>query len=167
MLDKLKEIGDHFDCCLTIVDMNDPKHPCIYANNKFFDNTGYNFEEVSGKNLAFLQGEDTSTDTITFMQKCFSNNEPCCQDIVNYKKDGTPFINRLVMLPLEYENHNYFFGFQNDITNKFTIILGKIAIGLHLKQDPSEELHEKLEKCFKDINNFCLNIEEHQDFHYL
>ncbi len=191
MLDKLKEIGDNFYSCLTIVDMEDPEHPCIYANNKFFDNTGYNIEEVTGKNLSFLQGEDTDQETILFMKTCFKNSEPCCQDIVNYKKDNTPFINRLVMLPLEYEGHRYYFGFQNNITtrltedkeilnsyevpngliqhvinNKLTVILGKLALNLFQNKEMTKELHHKLAISFKDINDFCLNIEDYHDFHF-
>jgi len=34
-IDILKSIGDHYDGCLTIIDMCDKSYPCIYVNDQF------------------------------------------------------------------------------------------------------------------------------------
>lgn len=116
MLDTLIEIGNLFEDCLTIVNMDLPDRPCIYVNKKFEEFTGYKANEVLGKNLKLLQGVDSAEDTIEFMKKAFLQNEACCQDIINYKKDGTAFLNRLVMLPFKNGDQQLYVGFQNDIT---------------------------------------------------
>ena len=102
MLEQLKIIGDYFPNCLTIVDVDDEENrPCLYANKMFCDNTGYEPEEAIGRNLSYLQGELTPKDTKDFMKKCFKEKVSCIQDMVNYKKDGTPFLNRLLMQYIE------------------------------------------------------------------
>lgn len=188
MLKTLQKIGDNFPYCLVIVDNTDKLRPCVYANKKFSENTGFDHSFVVGKNLSFLQGELTDIETVLFMKKCFKEGVSCVQDIVNYKKDGTPFLNRLLMLPFGDKGRDYYLGFQNDITkdkgldysneslksikdsevkhvvnNSLAVIFGVLASESYRKSHPEEAVIE-LEKAFKRILDYILKIESLSDF---
>lgn len=194
MINSLRKIGDHFPFCLTIVDITDAKNrPCIYANKIFLDNTGYSAEESIGRNLSYLQGKLTAEDTIEFMRDCFNKELACIQDIINYKKDGTPFLNRLLMLPIrEHATGDIFYlGIQNDITqekgleynnqslrainsgeirhivnNHLALILGTFELKF-MKSSSQEEINsaaKNLEETFNRINEYALNVEHISDF---
>lgn len=187
MIEKIKSIADYFPYCLTIVDVKAKGRPCVFVNDKFLQNTGYGPEEAVGRNLAYLQGPLTSKDTTNFMRECFDREISCIQDLVNYKKDGTPFLNRLLLLPLKNDNKELFYvGFQNDITtmkglkhdndslakvndaeirhmvnNPLSIILGKMSLAF-MKAYTEEEINQtakSLSSAFERINKFALNAE--------
>lgn len=90
----------------------------LYVNQAFFDTTGYTREESIGRNCRFLQGTGTDPDTVQKIRKALSELKPLDIEILNYKKDGTPFWNRLRMAPV-YDDQNKpiaFIGIQSDIT---------------------------------------------------
>ncbi|MFT6068305.1 MAG: PAS domain S-box-containing protein [Bacteriovoracaceae bacterium] len=132
-LEILKSIGDFFPYCLTIVDMKKEGRPCIYTNKKFLENTDYNPAEAIDKNLSYLQGPLTSQSTILFMREAFDKKEACIQDVINYKKDGTPFLNRLLMVPIIDGDNFFYLGFQNDITT---------LKGLHYKEESLKSIDD-------------------------
>ena len=72
-----------------------PDCPLVYANPLFLDHTGYTIEEIIGKNCRFLQGEKTNKDTVSVIHHAVKNQINLRIDVLNYKKDGTPFWNRL------------------------------------------------------------------------
>jgi PAS domain S-box-containing protein len=192
MLELLIRIGDYFPYCFTIVDMDINKdRPCIYANKKFQDDTGFKPDEAIGRNLSYLQGELTAKDTTEFMRKCFNEGQACIQDIVNYKKNGTPFLNRLLLIPMKSADQYFYIGFQNDITdsrglgydnlslknvnsqeirhivnNPLTIILLKFSLKFktYTKIEEIESLAKELSTFFTRINHYALNIEKVSQF---
>jgi PAS domain S-box-containing protein len=194
MIQDLKRIGDYFPYCLTIVDVtNKGERPCLYANKMFFENTGYSQNESVGRNLSFLQGELTSNSTVRFMRDSFIKKKACVQDIINYKKSGIPFMNRLLMLPMTDRSSSkvFYIGIQNDITqmkglehnskslrtiksaevqhmvnNPLAAILGTFE-HLFINNSSDEEMKltaKKLASTFKRINDYALNVEKVSDF---
>ncbi|SDO33308.1 PAS domain-containing protein [Alkalicoccus daliensis] len=101
-----------------ICDPSKPDNPIIYANQGFSRLTGYENEEIIGKNCRFLQGEDTDPETVETIRKAIKNKEPVSVELLNYRKDGTSFWNLLHIDPiyLEDEEQFYFVGIQKDIT---------------------------------------------------
>ncbi|WP_147804419.1 PAS domain-containing protein [Alkalicoccus halolimnae] len=100
-----------------ISDPNQPDNPIIYANEGFANLTGYSQEDIIGHNCRFLQGKDTDPDTVQEIRDAIHNKNPVSVEILNYKKDGTPFWNLLHIDPiyLEKEAQYYFVGIQKDI----------------------------------------------------
>lgn len=103
---------------VTISDPSLPDNPLIYANNGFEELTGYSIEEVIGRNCRFLQGPDTDEKSVEIIREAIRNERACTVQILNYKKDGTPFWNRLSITPVrdpsgKVINH---IGIQSDIT---------------------------------------------------
>jgi PAS domain-containing protein len=108
--------GDIFEYPISFVNVDLEDQPLIYVNQAFMDLTGYSKAETLGRNCRFLQGIETDKAAITFIKKSISRNMPACQDILNYKKDNSPFFNRLVLIPFKELKTHYYLGFQYQIS---------------------------------------------------
>lgn len=80
---------------VTISDCRLRNNPIIYANEGFERITGYSISEVTGRNCKFLQGEGTDPAAIEEIRRGLRENRELTVEILNYRKDGTPFWNRL------------------------------------------------------------------------
>lgn len=180
MLEKLKEIGDQFLDCLVIVDVDAPGRPCLYVNEKFTNLTGYSREELLNKNLAMLQNGKTPAHITNFLRHRFKKKEACLQDLINYKKDGTPFLNRAVMIPfLSTSGKTLYLGIQNDISRKLDALgndkLQKVQgseichyynnlLMKILARFDFDKRDEKLSLLLEELNEFSFNIEKKSEF---
>ena len=120
---------DYTRAGLTITDPSLPDNPIIYTNKGFLDLTGYEREEVLGKNCRFLQGKQTNPTTIKEMRQAIAARSAITVQILNYTKDGRPFWNELYIDPLWMEDKLYFVGVQKDITEK--VKQGNLIIDYH------------------------------------
>ena len=76
-----------------------------YVNPGFTKLTGYISEEVLGKKPEdFLNGPDTSSETISNITKKLSLNEPFYEEILNYTKNGTSYWISLAVNPVFNES---------------------------------------------------------------
>lgn len=100
----------------TVTDPQQPDNPIIYTNHTFEKLTGYGREEIMGKNCRFLQGDETQQDAVRQIREALTNTEPVTVVLRNFRKDGTPFWNRLNIEPVTIEDHLYFIGTQTDIS---------------------------------------------------
>lgn len=103
---------------ITISDPTLPDNPLIYANSGFESLTGYSAKSVLGKNCRFLQGPDTDVTTVETIRKAIAEEVECTVEILNYRKDGTKFWNRLSITPVRDAAGKLtnFIGVQSDIT---------------------------------------------------
>jgi sigma-B regulation protein RsbU (phosphoserine phosphatase) len=102
----------------TIADARLPAQPLIYANQGFERITGYSIAEVMGRNCKFLQGPDTDPAAAADIRAALAESRPCLVEILNYRKDGTVFWNRLSITPVRDADGTvtHFIGVQSDIT---------------------------------------------------
>jgi len=103
---------------ITISSMIEEDSPLIYANKGFERLTGYNIEDVIGKNCRFLQGKDTEKEPVEALRKAIRYGNKCTVELLNYRKDGTHFWNRLSITPLKNDlgKVTHYVGIQSDIT---------------------------------------------------
>lgn len=90
-----------------------------WVNKAFEIDTGYTLNEVIGKSPgSFLQGKDTSISTINYMHEQIQKKLPFNCEILNYKKDNTPFWVKIKCQPIFNDNNeiSHFFSIQEDIT---------------------------------------------------
>ena len=76
------------------------KQIITHCNDTFVRLTGYTFDDVIGRNCRFLQGKNTSKDTVDTIRKAIREGKGCQVQILNYHKNGTPFWNQLSIQPL-------------------------------------------------------------------
>lgn len=105
---------------VTISDPHLPDNPIIYANAGFERLTGYSVQDVVGRNCRFLQGSNTDASSVAQIREAVRQEQACTVQLLNYRKDGTPFWNRLSITPLRNATGEvtHFVGVQSDITDQ-------------------------------------------------
>lgn len=63
----------------------------ILVNPAFTRMTGFAAEEVLGRSLLILQGRDTDSSTMQRISEAIEARRPVRQELLNYRRDGTPF----------------------------------------------------------------------------
>lgn len=103
--------------CLT--DPHQDDNPIIFANRAFRSLTGYDEDEIIGRNCRFLQGPDTSREPVAKLRHAIEDEEVTVVEMLNYRKDGSSFWNALHIGPI-YDNDGklvYHFGSQWDVSD--------------------------------------------------
>ena len=102
---------------VVISDPSRPDMPIIFVTEEFETQTGYPPEEVIGRNCRFLQGPETDPKAIQAIHDALAAETEITIDILNYRKDGSSFWNRLRIRPLfdDQGRLQYFVGAQNPI----------------------------------------------------
>jgi hypothetical protein len=77
-----------------------PDNPLEVANAGFCALTGYSESEVVGRNCRFLAGDATEPWVTARIRDAIASQQPVLVDILNYRRDGTPFRNGVLVAPL-------------------------------------------------------------------
>lgn len=95
-------------------------NPIVFANKAFQNLTGYDREEIIGRNCRFLQGPDSDPDTVRAIRDAISAGTDIQIDLLNYRKDGSKFWNALFLSPVRNAagEIEYFFASQLDVTER-------------------------------------------------
>ena len=102
---------------VVITDPARPDNPVIFVSDEFEKQTGYPPEEVLGRNCRFLQGPETDSTAVEAIRKAVEAESAITVDLLNYRKDGSTFWNRLRIRPLFGDDGKVMFyvGAQNPI----------------------------------------------------
>src|SRR5690606_5812032 len=76
---------------VVIADATDADSAIVYVSPSFERLTGYSAAETVGRNCRFLQGPDTDPAPLAEIRAALAEPRPCAVELVNYRKDGTPF----------------------------------------------------------------------------
>ena len=104
--------------------------PIVFANDAFLQLTGYARDEVEGRNCRFLQGPGTDPEARRRIAAALRARTDIKIDILNYRKDGTPFWNALSISPVfdEAGRLRHFFAAQADVTERRQEMQAKTAL---------------------------------------
>ena len=94
-----------------------PDNPIVAVNDAFVQLTGYQRDFIVGRNCRFLAGEATEPWLTEEIRRGVKQQQSVLVEILNYKKDGTPFQNAVLVAPLfdEQGELEYFLGSQVEI----------------------------------------------------
>lgn len=108
---------DELSMSVVISDPSLPDNPMIYVSPEFELQTGYSFAEAVGQNCRFLQGSETNPHAIEAIRQGLRAKTTFTIDILNYRKDGKKFLNRLRIRPIFGQDGSllYFAGAQNPV----------------------------------------------------
>ncbi len=102
--------------------------------------SGYAENEIVGRNCRFLQGEATDPATIDRLRIAIAANHEIEVDLLNYRKDGSSFWNRLLVSPVfEDRAVTFFVASQQDVT----LELEELAAIERRKADLEREVAER------------------------
>lgn len=94
-----------------------PDNPIVECNAAFIELTGYARDEIIGRNCRFLAGPQTEPGLTAQIVEAVKEKRPVLVEILNYKKDGTPFRNAVLVAPIfdEAGELEYFLGSQMEV----------------------------------------------------
>lgn len=100
--------------------LTDPRvedNPIVYVNSAFERTTGYARSAVIGRNCRFLQGDETRKADVDKLRHAVEAGRDISVDIQNYRADGKPFLNRLIIAPITDAEGEvmYFLGIQKEL----------------------------------------------------
>jgi PAS domain S-box-containing protein len=99
---------------IVLTDPTVEDNPIVYVNDAFERATGYSRAGAIGRNCRFLQGGETERRVVQRLRDAVEGREEIAVDILNYRANGSPFWNRLLIAPLfDGEGRlQYFLGVQ-------------------------------------------------------
>ena len=134
-------------CALIMCDLRQPDCPVVYASDAFEQLTGYPRSEALGRNCRFLQAPPPAQGTarcpsssassssscpldatgpapgvdrsaIRRMRRAVERREEAEVEVLNFRRDGSPFVNFLTMIPVCWDSATprYCVGFQAEKT---------------------------------------------------
>ena len=75
-------------------------NPIVAVNQAFESLTGYTAGEVIGRNCRFLAGANSTQPGSEILREAIRLQRPVVVELMNYKRDGTPFRNAVMIAPL-------------------------------------------------------------------
>jgi PAS domain S-box-containing protein len=111
------------DITFTITDPRQPDNPLVWVNPSFTRVTGYEAEEVVGRNCRVLQGPATDPATVESIRAALREQRTHTTTLLNYRKDGTAFWNQLSISPV-FDGEGTlvsFVGVQTDVTERVRV----------------------------------------------
>ncbi|MBZ8144083.1 GGDEF domain-containing protein, partial [Rubrivivax gelatinosus] len=121
--------------------ISDANRRSTYANAAFVALTGYSADEIIGDTCSMLQGPGTSPETVLEMRAALDRGEPFHGELLNYRKDGTPFWNELKIVPVHDERGvlTQFVGVQRDVTARRDA-MSKLSLAARVFEHSNEAL---------------------------
>lgn len=100
-----------------ITDCKAGDNPIIAANRAFEQLTGYREDELIGRNCRMLAGPETEPAKSAALRQAVATATPAIIELLNYRKDGTGFLNAVMIAPLLDDEGElaYFIGSQMEV----------------------------------------------------
>jgi len=83
-----------------VTDPRRPDNPIVAVNDAFCRLTGYDREEIVGRNCRFLAGPGTEAPAQALLREAVREKRPALAQMLNYRKDGTAFRNLVMIAPV-------------------------------------------------------------------
>lgn len=110
--------------------VSEPGPKIVYVNQAFQKMTGYSSEDVIGKTPRVLQGPKSDRAALNRIREALSSWQPIREELINYRKDGTPFWVDMSIFPIADEKgwYTHWMAIQRDTTAQ-NIVREKLADG--------------------------------------
>ncbi|NBJ10666.1 PAS domain-containing sensor histidine kinase [Microvirga arsenatis] len=86
---------------MLVTDATLPGNPIVFANQSFVDLSGYTMDELLGQDSHFMNGEGTDPEAIRRYEVAILEGRDETLEILQYRKDGTPFRAMLFASPID------------------------------------------------------------------
>jgi diguanylate cyclase (GGDEF)-like protein/PAS domain S-box-containing protein len=101
---------------IVVCEARGSEQPVVYANEFFQQFTGYSSAELVGADLRLLQREDRSQHGRERLRRALQQGGSARALLRNYRKDGTPFVNDVLIEPVRDVSGNvtHYMGYHRD-----------------------------------------------------
>lgn len=112
--------NDYDSILITELNLEEPGPRIVYVNDGFCKMTGWTKEEVIGKTPRILQGPKTDRAVLDKLKKKLEEGQSFFGKAVNYRKDGSEFVNQWDIHPLTDAEGDitHWVSYQHDITER-------------------------------------------------
>jgi PAS domain S-box-containing protein len=86
---------------MLVTDATLPGNPIVFANQSFVKLSGYTMDDLLGQDPHFMNGEGTDPETIRRYEAAIAEGRDETLEILQYRKDGTPFRAMLFASPID------------------------------------------------------------------
>jgi PAS domain S-box-containing protein len=136
-----------FSPIATVVsDPTKPDNPLIAVNEAFCALTGYAKDEVIGRNCRFLRGPDTENGQTEKLRSAVYAQHPALAELINYRKDGSPFRNAVMIAPLFDDDGNL----ELFVGSQIEVLPEEESIGL-VRQQQAAQIVDRLSPRQREI----------------
>ncbi|KAJ8123719.1 hypothetical protein O1611_g9528 [Lasiodiplodia mahajangana] len=141
---KLRDLSEGLAQVFCLTDPSRDDNPIVFASEEFHRATQYGRRFALGRNCRFLQGPKTNQHSIHRLREMLVVGKEHCEPLLNYRRDGSVFMNLLMIAPL-YDNRGnirYHLGAQVDVSGLLKECAGLASLGelVAQKQRQSEAL---------------------------
>ncbi|MBM2577369.1 PAS domain-containing protein [Jannaschia sp. Os4] len=145
---------------VVLSDPHQPDSPIIYCNRAFTELTGYDRDEVLGRNCRFLQGPETDPAAVAKVRAAIAAEEVRVVEMLNYRRDGSTFWNSLHVGPVydEAGRLTHYYGSQWDVTEEVSERARSI-----LQAQVAEELQHRTGNLFAVIGSILRVTARNED----
>lgn len=117
-----------------------------YVNPAFTEMTGYELEEVVGRTPDLLQGDETEAWVLKRLRRRIQHGNEFEGEAVNYRKDGTPFINHWSLAPVRAEDGSltHWVAVQRDVTEERRMEKRLLRVQDEERRRIDKEIHDEM-----------------------
>ena len=130
---------------ITTAELDAPGPKIFYVNPAFTQLTGYEAEEVLGRDPRFLQGPKTERLVLDRLRRSLEAGETFRGEAVNYRKDGSEFVNEWHIAPVNSSGEVvYWVATQRDVTERRALEREALEAGAREQRRIARDLHDSL-----------------------
>ncbi|KAJ8115510.1 hypothetical protein ONZ43_g4651 [Nemania bipapillata] len=138
----LRDLSEGLAQIFCLTDPSRDDNPIVFASEEFHRATQYGRRFALGRNCRFLQGPKTNQHSVHRLREMLVVGKEHCEPVLNYRRDGSVFMNLLMIAPL-YDNRGnirYHLGAQVDVSGLLKECAGLASLGelVSQKQRQSE-----------------------------
>ncbi|MHB1334061.1 MAG: bifunctional diguanylate cyclase/phosphodiesterase, partial [Sulfuriferula sp.] len=118
--DQLRKLSQAVEQSPNVIIITDLDANIEYVNAAFVTTTGYNLDEVIGRNPRILKSGRTPDSTYVDMWSCLNNETSWEGELINQRKDGTEYIESVYITPMREETGlvTHYLGIKEDVTQR-------------------------------------------------